>query len=140
MLGNGGPGSAVFEEGDELFRIAGGRQAGLAGADDGERFSRREMGESFFEGAGEMELGSFWSDAKDGFSEAKDAVGGGLEGLGGGIVRIAGDDDLQRMMGEERGSEAVGGGEEAVLWGDAREGFERFLGEGIVAVVAGEGV
>src|SRR5712664_844807 len=53
---------------------------------------------------------------------------------------MAGDDYLQWMMGEERGGEAVGGGEEAVLRGDAGEGFERFLGEGAVAVVAGEGV
>src|SRR5712664_383937 len=53
---------------------------------------------------------------------------------------MAGDDYLQWMMGEERGGEAVGGGEEAVLRGDAGEGFERFLGEGTVAVVAGEGV
>src|SRR5260370_41184355 len=53
---------------------------------------------------------------------------------------MAGDDDLQRMIREKRGGEAVGGGEEAVLWGDAGEGFERFLGEGAVAVVAGEGV
>ena len=71
--------------------------------------------------------GAFGSDSKDGFAEAVDAVGGGFEGLGGGIVRIAGDDDLQRVMGEERGGEAVGGGEEAVLRGDAGEGFERFF-------------
>src|SRR5258708_35839174 len=87
-----------------------------------------------------MELVSFGSDAQDGLAEAEDAVGGGFEGLGGGIVRMAGDDDLQRMIREKRGGEAVGGGEEAVLWGDAGEGFERFLGEGAVAVVAGEGV
>src|SRR6267378_195820 len=53
---------------------------------------------------------------------------------------MAGDNDLQRMIREKRGSEAVGGGEEAVLRGDASEGFERFLGEGAVAFVAGEGV
>ena len=60
--------------------------------------------------------------------------------MGSGIVRIAGNNYLDRMMREERGSEAVSGGEEAVLRSDAREGFKRFLGEGIVAVVAGEGV
>ena len=43
-------------------------------------------------------------------------------------------------MREERGGEAVAGGEEPVLRGDASEGFERFLGEGMVAVVAGESV
>src|SRR6267378_6336978 len=43
-------------------------------------------------------------------------------------------------MNEKRGRQAIGGGEEAVLGGDAGEGFERFLGEGLVAVVAGEGV
>src|SRR5439155_19130700 len=49
-------------------------------------------------------------------------------------------DDLQRMMGEEGGGETVGGGEQAVLWGNAGEGFERFLGEGTAALVVGEGV
>src|SRR6267143_1270517 len=53
---------------------------------------------------------------------------------------MAGDNDLQRMIREKRGGEAVGGGEEAVLRGDAGEGFERFLGEGAVAIVADEGV
>src|SRR5882762_1554901 len=87
-----------------------------------------------------MELGSFGSDAEDGFAEAVNAVGGSFEGLGGGIFRWASDDHLNRMVGEEGGSQAVGGGEEAVLRGDASEGFERFLGEGVVAIVAGEGV
>ena len=112
----------------------------MAGAYDGDRFSRREMGESFFEGAGEMELRRLGSYTEDGFAEAEDAVGGGFEGLGGGIVRMAGDDDLQRMMGEERGGESVGGGEEAVLRGDASEGFERFFRNIVIAIVAGEGV
>src|SRR6267378_7273846 len=53
---------------------------------------------------------------------------------------MAGDNDLQRMIREKRGGQTVGGGEEAVLRGDAGEGFERFLGEGAVAFVAGEGV
>src|ERR1700694_3446077 len=53
---------------------------------------------------------------------------------------MAGDDDLQRMIREKRGGEAVGGGEEAVLRGDAGESFERFLGEGLVAFVAGKSV
>src|SRR5258708_1477095 len=44
------------------------------------------------------------------------------------------------MMGKKRGGEAVGGGEEAVLRGDAGEGFERFFSESTVTVVAGEGV
>src|SRR5260370_25418445 len=87
-----------------------------------------------------MELLGFGGDAEDGFAEAENAVGGGFEGLRGGIVRRTGDDDLQRMIREKRGGEAVGGGEEAVLRGDAGEGFERFLGEGVVAVGAGEGV
>ena len=121
-------------------RVARWWKTGITGADDSERFSCGKMRESFFEGAGEMGGVIFRRDSKDGFAEAADAVGGGFEGLGGGIVRMAGDDDLQRMMGEERGGESVGGGEEAVLRGDAGEGFERFLGESVVAIVAGEGV
>jgi len=62
-----------------------------------------------------MELGSVGSDAEDEFAEAVDAMGGSFEGLGGGIVRWASDDHLNRMVGEEGGSQAVGGGEEAVL-------------------------
>ena len=112
----------------------------MAGADNREGFIGGKMGESFLEDAGEMELGSFGSDAQDGFAEAEDAVGGGFESLGGGIVRIAGDYDLERMIGEERGGEAVGGGEKAVLRGDACECFERFLSESVVALVASEGV
>ncbi len=123
-----------------MFGIAGCGEAGAAGANDGEGFGGGEMRESFFEGAGKMELGSFGSDTKDGFAEAVDSVGGGFEGLSGGIVRIAGDYDLDRMMREERGGEAVSGGEKAVLWGDAGENFERFLSEGAVAIVAGEGM
>src|SRR2546421_11877899 len=96
------------------------------------------MRKSFFEGAGEMELRRFRSDAEDGFAETEDAVGDGFEGLGDGIVRIAGNNDLQRVMSKESGGQAVGGGEEAVLGGDASEGFERFFGEGVVAVFAGE--
>src|SRR5882724_641760 len=87
-----------------------------------------------------MELGSLGSDAEDGFAKAKNAVGGGLQGLRRGIVRIAGNDDLDRVMREERGGKAVGGCEEAVLRGDAGKGFERFLSEGAVAFVSGEGV
>jgi len=87
-----------------------------------------------------MELRSFRGDPEDGFAEAEDAVRGGFEGLGGGIVRITCDDDLQRMIREKRGGEAVGGGEKAVLRGDTGESFERFMGEGVVAFVAGEGV
>ena len=116
MIGTG-------KERNETLGVAGGRQTGVAGADDDECFVGGKMRESLFESAGQMELGSFASDAQDGFAEAVDAVGGGFEGLGGGIVRIACDDDLQGMMGEERGGEAVCGGEEAVLRGDTSEGF-----------------
>ena len=98
------------------------------------------MRQGFFESAGEMGLRRFWGDAEDGFAKAEDAVGCGFEGLRDGIVRMAGDDDLDWVMREERGGEAVGGGEEAVLRGDAGESFERFLGEDAVAFVAGEGV
>src|SRR6266404_9667304 len=98
------------------------------------------MGEGLFEGAGEVEVGSFESDSEDGFAEAVDAVGGGFERLGSGIAGGASDNDLRRMMGEESGSQAVGGGEEAVLWGDSGEGLEGFLGEGAVAVVTCETV
>jgi len=112
----------------------------LAGADYGEGFASGEMVESFVESAGEMELRRFRGDAEDGFAEAEDAVGGGLEGLGSGIVRIASDDDLKRVMCEKRGGQAIGRCEEAVLGSDAGEGFERFLGEPVVAFVAREGV
>ena len=112
----------------------------MAGADDSDGLAGWKMRQSFFEGAGEMEVGSFGSDSEDGFAEAENAVGGSFEGLGGGIVRIAGYDDLNWVMRKERGGQAVGGGEEAVLRSDAGKGFERFLGEGVVAVVAGEGV
>ena len=95
----------------------------MARADYGERFAWGEMRQSLFEGAGEMESGSFGSDAQDGFAEAVDAMGGGFEGLGGGIVRIAGDNDLDWVMSEKRGGQAVGGSEEAVLRSDAGEGF-----------------
>src|SRR5216684_4132893 len=136
----GGTSYAVFEEGNELFGVAGWGETSLAGADDGKGFVGGEMGESFVEGAGEMELGSFRSDAEDGFGEAVDAVGGGFEGLGGGVVGGAGDYHLNRMVGEEGGSQGVGGGEEAVLGGDAGEGFEGFLGKGVVAFVARKSV
>jgi len=76
-----------------------------------------------------MKLRSLGSDAENGFAKTEDAVGGGFEGLRRWIVGGAGDDDLQRVIGKERGGEAVGGGEEAVLRGDAGEGFESFLGE-----------
>ncbi len=127
-LRSGSTGDAVFEEGDELFGIAGGREAGLAGADYGKRFSRGEMRKGFLESTGETELRSFRGDAQDGFAETEDAVGGGFKGLRGGVIRIASDNDLEGMMPEERGGEAVGGGKEAVLRGDACESFESFLG------------
>src|ERR1700740_856936 len=87
-----------------------------------------------------MELGSFRSYPQNGLAETEDAVDGGFKGWCDGVVRGTSDDDLDWMMGEERGGEAVGGGEEAVLGGDAGESFERFLGESAVAIVAGEGV
>src|SRR5260370_113305 len=69
-LGSGGAGDAVFEDGDELLRVADGWKASVAGADDGERLSGGEMRKSFLEGTGEMELRSFGSNAQDGFAEA----------------------------------------------------------------------
>src|SRR5260370_26541401 len=99
-LGSGGAGDAVFQQGDQLFRIGGWRETGGGGEDDGESFAGGEMRESFFEGAGEMELWSFGSDTEDGFAEAEDAVGGGFEGLRGRIIGGTGDDDLNRMMRE----------------------------------------
>ena len=98
------------------------------------------MRESFFESASEMNLRSFGRDTKDRFAEAEDAVSSGFEGMGGGIVGGASDNHLAGMMGEKRGSETVCGGEEAVLRSDAGKGFERFLGESVVAIVAGESV
>src|SRR5216684_2870019 len=87
-----------------------------------------------------MGQGHAGRDAQDGFAETKDAMGGGFERLGGWVISAAGDDDLQGMMSKERRREAVGGGEEAVLRGDACKGFERLLRAGVIAVVAYEGV
>jgi hypothetical protein len=50
QTGTSGRGDGVpsgLQEGDELRRIIGRRQAGLAGADYGERFTGWQMGESF---------------------------------------------------------------------------------------------
>ena len=80
------------------------------------------------------------TETENGFAEAEDAVSGGFEGLGGGIVRIAGDDDLDGVMGEEGGGQAICGSEKTVLGDDAGEGFQSFFGEVVVTVVAGEGV
>jgi hypothetical protein len=63
-----------------LLGIAGWREAGLAGADYGQGFIGGEMGESFLERSGEMELRSFGSDTEDGFAEAEDTVGDVFEG------------------------------------------------------------
>src|SRR5258708_9996719 len=87
-----------------------------------------------------MGQGHAGSDAQDGLAETEDAMGGVFERLGDRIIGAAGDDDLQRMMSKERRCEAVGGSKEAVLRGDARKGFERFLRAGVIAVVAREGV
>src|SRR5216684_8690395 len=98
------------------------------------------MREGFLEGAGKPKLRSFGRNTQNGFAEAEDAVGGGFECLRGGIVGGAGDNNLQRAMGEKRGGEAIGSGEEAVLGSDTSEGLQRFLREGAIAIVAGEGV
>ena len=137
---SGSAGDAVFKERGELGGVAGGGQAGLAGTDEGERLFQREMTEGFSEGAGKLELRSFGRDAKDGFAEAEDTVRSGFECLGGGIGGGASDNNLQRVMGKKSGGQAVGGGEEAVLGSDAGEGFQRFLREGAIAIVTGEGV
>ena len=79
-LGGGGACDAVFEEGNKLLGIAGWREAALAGADYGQGFIGGEMGESFLERSGEMELRSFGSDTEDGFAEAEDTVGDVFEG------------------------------------------------------------
>src|SRR5207253_5063024 len=111
------------------------RPARLTGADYGEGLLGWEMQQSFLESTNEMELRRFGSDTEEGFTEAVEAVGGGFEGLRGGIVYRAGDDDLQRMMGEECGGQAVSGGEEAVLRGDAGEGFGGCLLERDVVIL-----
>ena len=90
----GDAGDAIFEEGDELGRLAGWGKTGLAGADDGQRLAGGEMGKSFFEGAGKMELGSFGSCPQNGLAETEDAVDGGFEGLCDGVVRGTSDDYL----------------------------------------------
>ncbi len=102
-LGSSGADDAVFQQGDQLGGIAGWGETGLSGADNRQGFADGEMGKSLFESACEMKLGSLGGDAENGFAEAKGAVGGGFEGLCGGIVGGASDDNLYRMMGEERG-------------------------------------
>jgi hypothetical protein len=98
------------------------------------------MRESFFEGSGKIgELGTGMQ-SQDGFTDAEDAVRGGFEGFRGGVIGKAGDDDLEWIVREECGSEAVRRSEEAVLGRDARKGFEGFLGQGAVAVVTGKSV
>jgi len=66
-------------------------------------------------------------------------VGCGFEGLAHGSSNGR-DDDLDWVMREERGGEAVGGGEEAVLRAMPAKASSVFLGEDAVAFVAGEGV
>ena len=125
--GGRGAGCAVFEQSDQLRRVAGGRQASLTGANEGERLVGGKMRQSFFQRAGKMlEIGAR-RDAQHGFAEAEDAMGGELERLRDPIVGRAGDDNLQRVMSEERGGESVGGGEKTILRRDAREGLESFL-------------
>src|SRR6266576_6624231 len=97
-LGSSGTGDAVFEEGNQLRGIAGGREACLAGADDRERCAGGEMGESFFESPGEMELRGLGGHAQNGYAEMEYAVCGVNEGLRGGIMRMAGDDEFQGMI------------------------------------------
>lgn len=61
------------------------------------------MGKRFFECTGEGSELRAGSDAQDGFAEAVDPMGSFFEGLGSGVMRVAGDDDLNRMMRKERG-------------------------------------
>src|SRR5467141_2996409 len=81
-----------------------------------------------------MELGSFGSDAEDGFAEAVNAVGGSFEGLGGGIFRWASDDHLNRMVGEEGGSQGIRTGRGRILQGFAAD-VEAAHGGGIGGTV-----
>src|SRR5450755_2144969 len=98
------------------------------------------MRQSFFQRAGKMLQVGARRDAQHGFAKAKDAMGGELERLFDPIVGRAGDDNLQRVMSEERGGESVGGGEKTVLRRDACEGLESFLRGEAVTVVSGESV
>ena len=68
------------------------------------------MWKSLFEGASKSSELRTRTEAEDGLAEAKDAVGGGLEGLCRRVMRIAGDDDLNGMIREERGSKTIRGG------------------------------
>ena len=136
----GAAGGAAFEVGDELGRILGRGQAGLSGADHGEGLIGREVPHGFLERSAREEGWSTRREPQDGFAQAEDVVGRGFEGLGGGIIGVTGDDDLRGVVREEHGREPVRGGEEAVLWGESRKGFQCFPCEGMVAVVAGEGM
>ena len=125
-LGSGqtcGTRGSVFKVGGELVGIAGGREAGVAGANESERLVGWEVRKSLLEGAGERGELRAGGDAEDGFSEAEDAVSGFFEGLSVWVACRTGNDDLNWMVGEKRGSEAVSGGEEAVLRGDSSKSF-----------------
>ena len=69
-----------------MLRVARWRKTGIAGANYGEWFADREMGEGFFEGAGEICERGTGNNSNYGFAETEDAVGSGFEGLAGGIV------------------------------------------------------
>lgn len=139
-LGGSCADGAVFKISFELAGVAGGRKAGLAGADDGLRFVEWQMRKGFFEGPGESGELRAGRDAQYGFANAEDAMGGFFESLGNMIIGIARDHHLNGMTSKQRGGEAVGGSEKAVLGSGTGEGFERFLGKCVVAIVAGKRV
>ncbi|HYL87030.1 MAG TPA: hypothetical protein VE263_22595, partial [Candidatus Angelobacter sp.] len=97
----------------------------MAGANEGYSIAGGKMGKGFFEGAGKGGELCAGSNAQDGFAKAEDAVGGGFKGLRNRIVQIAGDNDLNGMVREKRGGQAIGGGEQAILRSNLGEGFER---------------
>jgi hypothetical protein len=137
---DGGAGDSLLEEAFQFFGVAGGREAGVSGADEGAGFVFGEMRQRLTQGDGKIFERGAWCYAKDGFAEVEDAVRSAFELFRGGVTFRAGDDHLCWVFGEEDCGEAVGCGEEAVLWCDARKGFESFLGPVEIPGVVGVGV
>src|SRR5258708_12600652 len=99
------------------------------------------MRESLAQGEGEM-VGRVDDAATGGGRNGQDGLPESIHGVGGFpklqcevIPFRTGDNHLQEAAAEEGGGKTVGGGEEAVLRGNACEGFQSFFREGLVTVV-----
>ena len=127
-----------LQHGGELFGIPGWRLAGGLDTDERLGLGGAEMRQSILQRGGErIGCETLGSNAKDGFAETENAGGGIFEALRLRVIRAAGNNHLQRMARMENCGQSISGGEQAVLRGDAREGFEGALGPIAVARVSG---